>query len=267
MMWYGNATALLRQCHEWLRYRYIITIGHGVLRIRGYYDYTTASLNDVPRRPYVLRCAYDLCNAMKIEIRWVVAYCRYNSPYNSVSFSIIYNLDCMQALLWWRRKICWLLLWLFVIEASVDVKCKGKGKKKFGLNHRYMSDSSILVFEVDIDHIVAGHIQWLVERVCNSLNLAVYRAISGDKLESVAGRIWKLMLMVNPRWCWRYLVRQSNIDVKQPLVIHSKVKRQFRFNLNQPSGQIGKKLVDNFFLFWFGLYHRLAFLRGFVFPL
>ena len=49
-----------------------------------------------------------------------------------------------------------------------------------------MSDSSILVFEVDIDHIVAGHIQWLVERVCNSLNLAVYWAISGDKLESVA---------------------------------------------------------------------------------
>ena len=266
-MWYGNATALLRQCHEWLRYRYIITIGHGVLLIRGYYDYTTASLNDVPRCPYVLRCAYDLCNAMKIEIRWVVAYCRYNSPYNSVSFSIMYNnLDYMQVLLWWRRKICWLLLlWLSVIEASVDVK--GKGKKKFGLNHRYMSACSILVFEVDIDHIVAGHIQWLVERVCNSLNLAVYRAISGDKLESVAGRIWKLMLMVNPRWCWRYLVRQSNIGVKQPLVIHSKVKRQFRFNLNQPSGQIGEKVVDNIFLFWFGLYHRLAFLRGFVCPL
>ena len=169
-MWYGIATTVPRMTsvplhhYDWSR----------CTTNKRYYDYTTASLNDVPRRQYVLRCAYDLCDAMKIEIRWVVAYCRYNSPYNSISFSIMYNnLDYMQALLWWRRTICWLLLlWSSVIEASVYVK--GKDKTKFGLNHRYMSDSSILVFEVDIDHIVAGHIQWLVERVCNSLNLAVY---------------------------------------------------------------------------------------------
>ena len=44
--------------------------------------------------------SYDLCDAMKIVIRWVVAYCRYNSSHNSAQFSIFTmynNLDCIQA--------------------------------------------------------------------------------------------------------------------------------------------------------------------------
>ena len=98
MMWNGNAAALLRQCHgiaandfgtvtASLRF---ITVYYE--QVRGYYDYTTASLR-CTMTP--VRCSYDLCDAMKIEIR----YCRYNSLHNSVSFSIFImynNLDYMQ---------------------------------------------------------------------------------------------------------------------------------------------------------------------------
>ena len=62
-----------------------------------------------------------------------------------------------------------------------------------------MSDCSILGFVVDVDNLVAGHIQGLVKRVCYSLSLAVYWAIIVDKLVQVAAAYMKADADVKPQ--------------------------------------------------------------------
>ena len=78
--------------------------------------------------------------------------CRYNSLYFSI-FTMLNTLVYMQAALWRKKKICWMLqLWLS--EPGDSVHIEGKGEEKFGWNHgsyvvHYLVSTNYLLVELN----------------------------------------------------------------------------------------------------------------------
>ena len=58
---------------------------------------------------------------------------------------------------------------------------------------------TILEFVVNVDNVIACHIQWLVERVCYSLSMAVHWAIFVDKMVPVGAAYVKADPDVKPQ--------------------------------------------------------------------